>query len=69
MSCSRAPSFFVRMIPDKGALPIPLLRVLTDRDTEYCGNPEHQGRWCYGKTPMCTFLDSLELAREKFIPH
>ncbi len=25
----------------------------------------HQGRWCYGKTPMQTFLDSLELAKEK----
>ncbi|EIF35320.1 hypothetical protein BCh11DRAFT_03135, partial [Burkholderia sp. Ch1-1] len=25
--------------------------------------------WCYGKTPMRTFLDSLELAREKLIPH
>ena len=116
---------------------IPLCRVLTDRGTEYCGNPEthqyelylaiedidhtrtktkspqtngicerfhktalneffrvafrkkiyhtieelqrdldlwleefneqrpHQGRWCYGKTPMQTFLDSLPLAREK----
>jgi transposase InsO family protein len=116
---------------------IPLLRVLTDRGTEYCGNPEHheyelylavedidhtrtkvkspqtngicerfhktvlnefyrvafrkklyrtiellqadldawlveyheqrphQGRWCYGKTPMQTFLDTLELAKEK----
>ena len=30
---------------------------------------EHQGRWCYGKTPMRTFLDSLELAKEKLIPH
>jgi len=27
----------------------------------------HQGRWCYGKTPMETFLDSLGLAKEKFI--
>jgi transposase InsO family protein len=25
----------------------------------------HQGRWCYGKTPMQTFLDSLVLAKEK----
>lgn len=25
----------------------------------------HQGRWCYGKTPMQTFFDSLELAKEK----
>lgn len=27
----------------------------------------HQGRWCYGKTPMQTFLDSLPLAKEKNI--
>ena len=118
---------------------LPLLRVLTDRGTEYCGHPErheyelylavenidhtrtktkspqtngicerfhktvlnefyrvmfrkklyrsleelqadldawlreyneqrpHQGRWCYGKTPMQTFLDSLALAREKIV--
>lgn len=27
----------------------------------------HQGRWCYGKTPMQTFLDSRALAKEKQI--
>ena len=27
----------------------------------------HQGRWCFGKTPMETFLDSLDLAREKML--
>ncbi len=27
----------------------------------------HQGRWCYGKTPMRTFLDSLPLARKKLL--
>ena len=27
----------------------------------------HQGRWCYGKTPMQTFLDSLQLAKDKLI--
>jgi transposase InsO family protein len=27
----------------------------------------HQGRWCYGKTPMQTFLDSLPLAKEKLM--
>jgi len=27
----------------------------------------HQGRWCYGKTPMQTFIDSLPLAKEKMI--
>ncbi len=27
----------------------------------------HQGRWCYGKTPMQTFNDTLPLAKEKMI--
>jgi transposase InsO family protein len=27
----------------------------------------HQGRWCFGKTPMQTFLDALPLAKEKMI--
>ena len=25
----------------------------------------HQGRWCFGKTPLQTFLDSAAWAREK----
>ncbi len=25
----------------------------------------HHGRWCFGKTPMQTFLDSRRLARDK----
>ncbi len=32
---------------------------------EYNIERTHQGRWCYGKTPMQTFFDSLELAKEK----
>ena len=128
-----------RAVPFFEAHGIALLRVLTDRGTEYCGNPErheyelylavenidhsrtktkspqtngicerfhktvlnefyrvafrrklyttleelqadldawmteynelrpHQGRWCFGKTPMQTFLDSLSLAKEKLI--
>ncbi|RUW98784.1 IS481 family transposase, partial [Mesorhizobium sp. M2A.F.Ca.ET.037.01.1.1] len=24
----------------------------------------HQGRWCFGKTPMQTFLDTAPLAKE-----
>ncbi len=28
----------------------------------------HQGRWCFGKTPMLTFVDTLPLAREKLLP-
>jgi transposase InsO family protein len=32
---------------------------------EYNEYRPYQGRWCYGKTPMQTFLDTLELAKEK----
>jgi transposase InsO family protein len=128
-----------RVVPFFDAHGIPLSRVLTDRGTEYCGNPEHheyelylavediehtrtkvkrpqtngicerfhktvldefyrvafrktlyatvealqadldgwirayneerphQGRWCFGKTPMKTFLDSLPMAKEKML--
>lgn len=27
----------------------------------------HQGRWCFGKTPMQTFLDSVPMAKEKVL--
>jgi hypothetical protein len=27
----------------------------------------HHDRWCYGKTPMQTFIDSLPLAKEKIL--
>ncbi len=27
----------------------------------------HQGRWCFGKTPLQTFLDATPLAKEKLI--
>jgi len=128
-----------RVVPFFDEHEIKLLRVLTDRGTEYCGNPErheyelylaiedidhsrtkvknpqtngiverfhktvldefyrvafrkriyrtieelqadldtwlqsfneerpHQGRWCFGKTPMQTFLDALPLAKEKLM--
>lgn len=35
--------------------------------TEYNERRTHQGRWCYGKTPMQTFLDTLPVAREKLM--
>jgi len=35
---------------------------------EYNQRRSHQGRWCYGKTPMQTFLDALSTALEKPIP-
>jgi len=128
-----------RVVPFYDAQEVKLTRVLTDRGTEYCGNPEHheyelylavedvdhsrtktkspqtngiverfhktvldefyriafrkriygsiaelqadldawvrsynedrphQGRWCFGKTPMQTFLDAIPLAQEKMI--
>jgi hypothetical protein len=31
----------------------------------YNGEREHQGRWCFGKTPMLTFLDAAPIARAK----
>ena len=129
-----------RVVPFFDAHDVPLLRILTDRGTEYCGSPErheyelylavedidhsrtktkspqtngiverfhktvlnefyriafrkkiyasiaelqedldewlksynqerpHQRRWCYGKTPMATFLDTAHVAREKMMP-
>ena len=27
----------------------------------------NQGRWCFGKTPMQTFLDAIPLAKEKLM--
>jgi len=128
-----------RVVPFYDSHEVKLCRVLTDRGTEYCGNPEHheyelylavedvdhsrtktkspqtngiverfhktvldefyrvafrkkiyasiaelqadldswistyneerphQGRWCFGKTPMQTFLDAVPIAREKLI--
>jgi hypothetical protein len=41
-----------------------------DLDTwvaEYNQQRPHQGRWCFGKTPMQTFLDALALAKEKLM--
>jgi transposase InsO family protein len=34
---------------------------------EYNRERPHQGRWCFGKTPMQTFLDTRGLAKEKVI--
>ena len=42
----------------------------TDLDTwlvDYNHRRPHQGRWCFGKTPMQTFLDTLPLAKEKLM--
>ena len=34
---------------------------------EYNEIRSHQGRWCYGKTPMATFLDTARVARDKML--
>ena len=34
---------------------------------EYNEARPHQGRWCFGKTPMQTFLDAMPIAKEKMI--
>ncbi len=34
---------------------------------EYSTMRTHTGRWCFGKTPMHTFLDTLPLAKEKML--
>ncbi|MCW5557258.1 MAG: IS481 family transposase [Verrucomicrobiae bacterium] len=51
-----------------------IYRTLDERQTdltgwlrEYNEQRPHQGRWCYGKTPMQTFLDSVLLAKEKML--
>jgi hypothetical protein len=33
--------------------------------TEYNEERPHQGRYCFGKTPMQTFLDARTIAKEK----
>jgi transposase InsO family protein len=35
--------------------------------TDYNRHRSHQGRWCFGKTPMQTFLDTIPLAKEKLM--
>jgi len=41
-----------------------------DLDTwlsEYNDNRPHSGKYCYGKTPMQTFIDAIPMTREKMI--
>jgi transposase InsO family protein len=34
---------------------------------DYNEHRPHHGRWCFGKTPIHTFLDALPLAKEKLM--
>ena len=48
----------------------PIEELQTDLDdwlAEYNRTRPHSGKYCYGKTPMQTFLDSVSLAREKML--
>ena len=38
-----------------------------DELREYNESRPHQGRWCFGKTPMQTFLDAMPMTKEKMI--
>jgi len=40
---------------------------LDDWMRHYNTERTHQGRWCYGKTPMQTFVDTLPMAKEKLL--
>ena len=40
---------------------------LDDWMRHYNTERTHQGRWCYGKTPMQTFVDTLPTAKEKLL--
>jgi hypothetical protein len=45
-------------------------KLQADLDTwiaEYNEARPHQGRWCFGKTSMQTFLDALPMTKEKMI--
>ena len=44
-----------------------LQRDADDWIDDYNRNRTHQGKYCYGKTPYQTFLDSIELAKEKYL--
>ncbi|MFZ1830320.1 MAG: IS481 family transposase [Candidatus Competibacteraceae bacterium] len=47
-----------------------IAQLQADLDTwiaSYNEQRPHQGRWCYGKTPMQTFIDSKPLAKQKML--
>jgi hypothetical protein len=44
-----------------------LQRDLDSWITEYNEARPHQGRWCFGKTPMQPFLDAIPMTKDKMI--
>jgi len=66
----------VASAPFRPQAPPPSLRVLADERIEQRGRlmcqeyneaRPRQGRWCFGKTPMQTFVDAMPMAKEKMI--
>jgi hypothetical protein len=66
----------LRDLGTKKRLPSPPSRVEIERRAagrsrcvvgEYNYHRPHQGRCCFGKTPIQTFLDALPLAKEKLM--
>ncbi len=56
-------------MPETRAL-FPIDELQADLDAwigEYNERRLHQGRWCFGKTPMQTFLAAMPMTKEKMI--
>ena len=57
-------------IPFRKKIYTNLADLQTDLDgwlREYNEERAHQGRWCYGRTPMQTFLDTIPVTKEKLL--
>ena len=48
-------------------LPSRTCRMISIWIKSYNEDRPHQGRWCFGKTPLQTFLDAIPIAKEKMI--
>ncbi|HKW45880.1 MAG TPA: integrase core domain-containing protein [Gemmatimonadaceae bacterium] len=60
--------FYQRAFRTKVYTTVEALQADLDQYLEhYNGERPHQRRWCYGKTPMETFLSSVQLAQEKYL--
>ena len=72
----RAPSRLIQCPPNRGKVTFRkkvyrfIDELQADLDVwihEYNEARPHQGRWCFGKTPMQTFLDAMPMTKEKMI--
>ena len=68
--CHTLMSKYLKNHPNEYAFYATLEELQADLDQwidKYNQERPHSGRYCYGKTPMQTFLDSIELAKEKIL--